>query len=667
MIGGFIITGSAPKKVAIRGVGPSLANAGLSDVLADPTLELHGSNGALLLQNDNWQDDSAQAAQLTNLGLALADSRESGIVATLDPGAYTAIIAGKSQTSGIALGEIYDVDATAASKLANISTRGFVQTGNNVMIGGFILGNGSGSATVAVRGIGPSLGQLGLGNVLADPILELHDGNGAVLIANDNWQNDSVSATQLTAHGLAPPNSLESGMFTTLPPGLFTAVLAGKNGGVGLGLVEIYVDVRALIVTSTADSGAGSLREALAIARDSDTIQFAAALNGQTIGLTTAELVIDKDITISGPGRDALAVSKASTSMPYFGIFHVLPGHTVVIEGLTISHGYDNHGTAFGAGIFNDHATLTLKDSTVCCNYGGGMVNNGSDATMTIVNSMVTGNFLLVTPGIVAVGDGGGAGISSYGTLTISSSIVTDNFIGSSPFHPAPPLAGGDGGGIFNAGLLTMSDSTVSANFANRWGGGIYNRGTAEITASTINGNHAQFHGGGVSNNGTLAISNSTVDGNAVSYKEFSVGGGVYNAGPLTIAHSSISGNGADGAGGGISNRGTLQIGNSILSTGTQGANVVSESGTFTSLGYNLSNDDGGGLLTAAGDQINTDPILGPLQDNGGPTFTHALLPGSPAINAGEPNFVPPPVTDQRGPGYPRVIGGRIDIGSFER
>jgi hypothetical protein len=166
----------------------------------------------------------------------------------------------------------------------------------------------------------------------------------------------------LAAHGLAPSNSLESGIFITLPPGLFTAVLSGKNGGAGLGLVEVYADVRALVVTSTADSGAGSLRDALAIARDGDTIQFAAALNGQTISLTTAEFVIDKDIAIRGLGRDALAVSKASISEPSFGIFHVLPGHTVVIEGLTISHRYDNHGSAFGAGIFNDHATLTLND-----------------------------------------------------------------------------------------------------------------------------------------------------------------------------------------------------------------------------------------------------------------------------------------------------------------
>ena len=240
MIGGFIIAGNASKKVAIRGVGPSLGSSDLTDVLTDPTLELRGSDGALLMENDNWQDDAAQRAQLIALGLALPDPKESGIVATLQPGAYTAIIAGKNQTSGIGLVEIYDVDSAAASRLANTSTRGFVQTGDNVMIGGFILGHGSASANVAVRGIGPSLSQFGLSNVLADPTLELHDSNGALLIANDNWQDNSVSAAQLMAHGLAPSDPLESGIFIGLPPGAFTAILAGKNGGIGIGLVEVY-------------------------------------------------------------------------------------------------------------------------------------------------------------------------------------------------------------------------------------------------------------------------------------------------------------------------------------------------------------------------------------------------------------------------------------------
>ena len=152
MIGGFIITGNAPKRVALRGIGPSLAGSGITGVLADPTLELRDSTGALLFQNDDWQDDPSQEAQLNALGLGLQDPNESGLVVTLPPGAsYTAILAGQNGGSGVGLVEIYDTNPSADSQLANISTRGFVQTGENVMIGGFILGGGGGTGTAGGR------------------------------------------------------------------------------------------------------------------------------------------------------------------------------------------------------------------------------------------------------------------------------------------------------------------------------------------------------------------------------------------------------------------------------------------------------------------------------------------------------------------------------------
>jgi len=243
LIGGFIVTGNAPKNVVIRGLGPSLGAVGIPNALADPTLELRAANGALISQNDDWQDDPAQAAQITALGLALQDSKEPGIIATLQPGAsYTAILAGNSGGTGVGLVEIYDANQAANSQLANISTRGFVETGDNVMIGGFILGGPqAGSNTqVAVRGIGPSLALIGLNPVLADPSLALHDGNGALLISNDDWQDDPVSASQLALHSLAPQDFKEPGIFISLPPGPYTAILSGNNGGTGIGLVEIY-------------------------------------------------------------------------------------------------------------------------------------------------------------------------------------------------------------------------------------------------------------------------------------------------------------------------------------------------------------------------------------------------------------------------------------------
>ena len=150
------------------------------------------------------------------------------------------ILTGKNGSTGIGAVEVYDNNQAVDSQLGNLSTRGFVQTQDKVMIGGFTLGGTNSLTRIAVRGLGPSLAQAGLSNVLADPTLELRDANGVLLSSNDDWQSDPASAAQLTANGLALPNPKESGMFTLLPGGQFTAILAGKNGGIGIGLVEIY-------------------------------------------------------------------------------------------------------------------------------------------------------------------------------------------------------------------------------------------------------------------------------------------------------------------------------------------------------------------------------------------------------------------------------------------
>jgi cytochrome c peroxidase len=237
VIGGFIVKGNSAKSVLIRGLGPSLGKFGLTGVLVDPVLELHGSDGALIFRNDDWKDN--QRSQIEGTVFQPADDREAVIIASLAPAAYTAILTGKNQPGGIGLIEIYDRDQAADSELANISTRGVVSGQNSVMIGGFILG-GNGNTRVAVRGLGPSLSQFGLTNLLADPTLELHDTNGVTLIANDNWADDPGVANLLRANGLALGNPQESAIFTSLPPGQFTAVLAGKNGGTGLGTIEVY-------------------------------------------------------------------------------------------------------------------------------------------------------------------------------------------------------------------------------------------------------------------------------------------------------------------------------------------------------------------------------------------------------------------------------------------
>ena len=238
MIAGFIISGNNPKKVILRGMGPRLGAFGITDFLADPFLELRTSSGSLLQFNDEWKD--TQQSEIEMSGLAPGDDHESVIIATVNPGSYTALLTGKGGTTGVGLVEVYDGSPGIDAELGNISTRGFVQTGNNALISGFILGGATGNDRIVIRGLGPSLSNFGLNGVLADPTLELHDSNGATLIVNDDWESDAASAANLILFNLAPSNPKESAIFTSLPPGAFTGILAGKNGGTGIGVVEVY-------------------------------------------------------------------------------------------------------------------------------------------------------------------------------------------------------------------------------------------------------------------------------------------------------------------------------------------------------------------------------------------------------------------------------------------
>jgi hypothetical protein len=241
-IGGFIITGNVPKHVVVRAIGPSLTKFGFTpaELLADPFLEIHGPGNFATITNNNWKD--TQEAQITADGLAPTNDLESAIDATLSPGNYTAIVKANAGTTpaGIALVEVYDVNTATASKLGNLSTRAFVRTESNVVIAGFILGNNQGDDRVVIRGLGPSLSAFGVPNPLQDPTLELRDKDGNLLRSNNDWQDDSAQATQVTAAGLAPSNSKESAIAVSLPPGPYTAILAGLNNGTGVGLVEVY-------------------------------------------------------------------------------------------------------------------------------------------------------------------------------------------------------------------------------------------------------------------------------------------------------------------------------------------------------------------------------------------------------------------------------------------
>jgi hypothetical protein len=431
-----------------------------------------------------------------------------------------------------------------------------------------------------------------------------------------------------------------------------------------------------LTVTSTADAddyAPGTLRAALASAKDGDTID-ATGVSG--VILLGDELPVFSSVTILGPGPDVLSVAGDGWSR----VFHVYVPATATISGLTITNGYADYFNS-GAGILGSPA-------------GGGIWNEG--AILTVSNCVVNGNSAgpnSIGPGPDLNGIGGGIlNDGTYGNATLT--VVNCKIIGNVAAY---------GGGILNLGpaTLTINNSTISGNVA-CFGGGIYNgwgdNAFMLITGSTISSNSAfgssyfgygvgsLGQGGGIVNgaagsNATL-IANCTISGNS----SFDPGGasgimnyGYYGNAPLTIINSTFSGNSTASGDVEILNYGEggsapLQIGSTILNAGASGVTISNVLGAVISLGYNLSSDDSGGLLTNSTDLINTDPMLGPLQDNGGPTFTHALLPGSPAIDQGK--NLSGSAYDQRGapfvrtfddPFVPNAPGGEgTDIGAFE-
>lgn len=507
------------------------------------------------------------------------------------------------------------------------------------------------------------------------------------------------------------------------------------------------VHAATIAVTSTADSGPGTLRDALASAPNGDTIDLT-GISG-TILLTSSQLVVTNSVTIVGPGNDTVKIDGNATNR----VFYVGSNTTATVTSLTITQGYADDG----GGVYNDHATLTVTNCNLTSNLaplrGGGVYNSG---TLTVVGSTLSGN-----SGGGAIGGGlpsyGGGGIHSSGILTVKASALTSNWasygggvnivagtatISASALNGNSAIDGGgicsvggavtmigsvvngssaddfgggilnsydamlsvsgstinsntagqDGGGVCNTTGLIVTNCVLSGNLAYRGSGGIMNSGNLTVLASALTGNSAGLGGGGIGNSGTLAVSASVLSCNWAQ----EVGGGIYNGGNGAVSNSTFSGNSAGIQGGGIYSGGTLtmsavtmaensdvsiwnggwlQIGDTILE-----ASITNASGTLVSLGYNLSSDAAGGddhdtgpggLLNAPGDIRNTDPMLGPLADNGGPTLTHALLPCSPATDQGK-NFGL--TTDQRGqprpvddPAIANAVGGDgSDIGAFE-
>ena len=453
-----------------------------------------------------------------------------------------------------------------------------------------------------------------------------------------------------------------------------------------------------ITVTSTNDSGPGSLRQALMIAHDGDTITFAVTGN---IVLTSGGLPINKNITISGPGADQLSIN-GNQAIVVFGVFY---GKAATISGLTASNaqsGILNDGTVTvtncvlsshsRAGMYNV-GTLTASNCVISDNSGDGLYNG--HAILNVSDCIITANSY---SGIYNYNSHGPSSSVEHGNdrrdankidgpfpgdVTIANTIISDNS------EPGIYNDGGyvmilnsrltgnsDGQGYGGAGIsigsfktpggVTVINSTISGNSASGAGGGIgISYGGVTLVNSTISGNSAD-EGGGISSNGWVQVTNSTISGNSAA----KIGGGIASSGGVHLTNSTISGNSAGSAGGIYYEQGqypyTSEISNTIFNAGALGENIVNNGATVTSHGYNLSSDDGGGLLIGPGDQINTDPLLGPLRNHSGPTLTHVPMRGSPAIDAGDPNFTPPPDHDQRGACFLRVFGGRIDVGSVE-
>jgi hypothetical protein len=461
----------------------------------------------------------------------------------------------------------------------------------------------------------------------------------------------------------------------------------------------ICANANIITVTNTNDNGPGSLRQALTIANDGDTISF--AVTG-TVTLTSGGLPVNKNITISGPGADQLSIDGNQTIL-IFGVFN---GNAATISGLTVrtaQFGVLNEGTLTvsncdvrdnsrvglfntgiltasncvisdnsGDGLYNDHATLSVSDCVITANSYSGIYNYNSHGPSSSVehgndrrdakeiDGPSPGNLTIAN---TIISDNSEHGIyNDGGYVTILNSRLTGNSDGQ-----------GDGGGAISIGSfktpggVTVINSTISGNSSGAGGGIGISYGGVTLVNSTISGNSAGDVGGGISNaSGGVQVINSTISGNSAG----KIGGGIASSGGVHLTNSTISGNSAGSAGGIYYVQGqypyTNEISNTIFNAGALGENIVNNGATVTSHGYNLSSDDGGGLLIGPGDQINTSPLLGPLQDNGGPTLTHLPMPGSPAIDAGDPSFTPPPDHDQRGACFYRVFGRRIDVGSVE-
>src|SRR5207248_1860136 len=365
MIGGFIVQGTGPKRVIIRAIGPELTQYGITNALDNPRVELHNRTGTLIGSNDNWQTTilggvitTNQVNEIQNSGHAPTAPSESAIIANLQPGNYTAIVRGVSNTTGVALVEVYDLSPASSSSLGNISSRAFVQTGENVMIGGFVV-QGSGRKRVIIRAIGPELTQYGITNALDNPRLELYNRTGALIGSNDNWQTTIlggvITANQVNAiqnSGYVPTAASESAIIANLPPGNYTAVVRGVSNTIGVALVEVY-DL------SPASSSSLSNISSRAFVQ-------------------TGENVMIGGFVVQGSGRKRVIIRAIGPELTQYGITNALDNPRLEL--------YNQTGALIGS---NDNWQTTILGGVITANQVNAIQNSGYAPTAASESAII--------------------------------------------------------------------------------------------------------------------------------------------------------------------------------------------------------------------------------------------------------------------------------------
>jgi hypothetical protein len=478
LIGGFIIQGTEAKKIMVRAIGPSLTAHGITNTLGNPTLVLHNAAGAVIGTNDNWQTTqigglitSSQVSDIQNSKLAPSQPNESAIIVTLQPGNYTAVVQGANGTTGIGLMEVYDLSPSATSILGNISTRALVQTGDQVIIGGFII-QGIEAKKVMVRALGPSLTAFGISNALGNPTLSLRDAAGTLIGSNDNWQTTKVGGAvtesqvyEIQNSKLAPSKVSESVIIASLQPGNYTAIVQGVNGATGVGLVEVYdlgsdegVSPAKITLAEVSESRFNATASIMrfkitgeSFSTDADTVQVYHNSNAVPASLTHLDgTEVSVDPILNEGRNDIILVAADSHGRLVYREFTFWAGDNILEGTLVDENGQPANGAELAVRLGDDQGVFS---TTVSAN-GTFSFSNLPDRTV-LLNAVASNNRLAA----LATNGGAGSVHLKLDVIKAPSSIDNNDFdqgtggweIGTAPVQIVPHDEGSTGASTFSS------------------------------------------------------------------------------------------------------------------------------------------------------------------------------------------------------------------------